>query len=99
MLADEDTEKRLITAAHPDRLRILDLCAHSDLTVCKLAQILDLPRKRVERHVRLLAKADFLCCNGQPSAVLISMEEATTAGSFNCWSISSPTRMDIMRWT
>ncbi|WP_292505160.1 winged helix-turn-helix domain-containing protein [Mesorhizobium sp.] len=56
---------RLRTAAHFDRLRILGLCAHADLTVCELAKILDLPRKRVERHVRLLARADLLFCSGQ----------------------------------
>lgn len=56
---------RLRTAAHLDRLRILGLCAHADLTVCELADILDLRRDRVVRHVRLLARADFLCCNEQ----------------------------------
>ncbi|TIL83391.1 MAG: winged helix-turn-helix transcriptional regulator [Mesorhizobium sp.] len=56
---------RLITAAHLDRLRILGLCAHADLTVCELAEILDLHRQRVARHVRLLARADFLYGNGQ----------------------------------
>lgn len=56
---------RLRTAAHLDRLRILGLCAHADLTICELADILDLRRDRVVRHVRLLARADFLCCNEQ----------------------------------
>lgn len=54
---------RLRTAAHFDRLRILGLCAHADLTVCELTEILGLRRERVLRHVRLLARADFLCCN------------------------------------
>ncbi|PBB80032.1 transcriptional regulator [Mesorhizobium sp. WSM3879] len=56
---------RLMTAAHIDRLRILGLCAHADLTVCELAEILDLRRERVARHVRRLTRADFLCGNGQ----------------------------------
>ncbi|CDX30384.1 Transcriptional regulator [Mesorhizobium plurifarium] len=56
---------RLRAAAHFDRLRILGLCAHADLTVCELADILDLRRDRVVRHVRLLARADFLCCDEQ----------------------------------
>lgn len=56
---------RLRTAAHLDRLRILGLCAHADLTVCELAEILGLGRKHVVRHVRLLARADFLCCHEQ----------------------------------
>ncbi|CDX53716.1 Transcriptional regulator [Mesorhizobium plurifarium] len=56
---------RLRTAAHLDRLRILGLCAHADLTVCELADILDLRRDRVVRHVRVLARAGFLGCNEQ----------------------------------
>ncbi|OBQ84925.1 transcriptional regulator [Mesorhizobium sp. WSM3873] len=56
---------RLMTAAYLDRLRILGLCAHADLTVCELAEILDLRREHVVRHVRRLARADFLCGNGQ----------------------------------
>lgn len=57
---------RLRTVAHFDRLRILGLCAHADLTVCELAEILGVRPERVVRHVRLLARADFLCCNEQP---------------------------------
>ncbi|MCV3211544.1 winged helix-turn-helix domain-containing protein [Mesorhizobium sp. YC-39] len=57
---------RLRTAAHLDRLRILGLCAHADLTVCELAEILGVRRERIVRHVRLLARADFLYCNEQP---------------------------------
>lgn len=56
---------RLMTAAHPDRLRILGLCAHADLAVRELAEILDLRRERVARHVQMLARADFLCRNRQ----------------------------------
>ncbi|PBB40092.1 transcriptional regulator [Mesorhizobium sp. WSM3866] len=56
---------RLTTTAHLDRLRILGLCAHADLTVRELSEILDLRRERVARHVRLLARSDFLCGNGQ----------------------------------
>ncbi|WP_235984606.1 ArsR/SmtB family transcription factor [Mesorhizobium neociceri] len=56
---------RLKIAAHLDRLRILGLCAHADLTVRELAEILDLRRQRVARHVRMLARADFVCGNGQ----------------------------------
>lgn len=57
---------RLRTAAHFDRLRILGLCAHADLTVCELAEILGVRRERVVGHVRLLARADFLYWNEQP---------------------------------
>jgi DNA-binding transcriptional ArsR family regulator len=56
---------RLRTVAHLDRLRILELCAHADLTVCELAEILGLRRERVVQHIRLLARADFLCSDEQ----------------------------------
>lgn len=80
---------RLRTAAHLDRFRILGLCAHADLTVCQLAQILGLRREHVARHVRLLARADFLyCTNDVRGARTISKQEVRTAGWFNCWLIS-----------
>ncbi|TIX39658.1 MAG: winged helix-turn-helix transcriptional regulator, partial [Mesorhizobium sp.] len=53
---------RLRRAAHLDRLRILGLCAHADLTVGELADITSLPREQVRRHVRRLVRANFLCC-------------------------------------
>lgn len=56
---------RLRTAARLDRLRILGLCAHADLTVGELADITSLPREQVRRHVRRLVRANFLCCNEQ----------------------------------
>ncbi|RWX58946.1 ArsR family transcriptional regulator [Mesorhizobium sp. M2A.F.Ca.ET.039.01.1.1] len=56
---------RLQTAAHLDRLRILGLCAHADLTICGLAEVLGLRREQVVRHVRVLTRANFLCCNEQ----------------------------------
>ncbi|TIL80234.1 MAG: winged helix-turn-helix transcriptional regulator [Mesorhizobium sp.] len=56
---------RLKTLADIDRLRILGLCARADLTLCELAEILDLPRKRVERHIAVLVAANLVSCNGQ----------------------------------
>lgn len=57
--------RRLRAAAHRDRLRILGLCAHADLTVCELAEVLALPREQVMGHARQLAKAGFLLGNEQ----------------------------------
>nr|WP_245446342.1 ArsR family transcriptional regulator [Mesorhizobium kowhaii] len=91
---------RLRTAAHLDRLRILGLCAHADLTVCQLAEILGLRREQVVRHVRLLVRADLLWCNEQLRGLrTISKQEARTAVWFNCWSISCPTAMAIINET
>ncbi|RUW33140.1 MAG: ArsR family transcriptional regulator [Mesorhizobium sp.] len=56
---------RLRTVAHSDRLRILGLCAHADLTISELAEILGLRREHVVRQVRMLTRADFLCGNGR----------------------------------
>ncbi|WP_404926439.1 ArsR/SmtB family transcription factor [Mesorhizobium sp. ORM16] len=57
--------RRLKAAAHLDRLRILGLCAHADLTVCELAEVLSLSREHVVAHVRQLARAGFLLGNEQ----------------------------------
>ncbi|RWA97507.1 MAG: ArsR family transcriptional regulator [Mesorhizobium sp.] len=56
---------RLQTAAHLDRLRILGLCAHADLTICEVAKVLGLRREQVVRHVRVLTRAGFLLGNEQ----------------------------------
>ncbi|WP_352966065.1 ArsR family transcriptional regulator [Mesorhizobium sp. M1312] len=71
---------RLRAAAHLDRLRILGLCARADLTVCQLAEILGLPREHVVRHVRLLARADFLYCNEQRPWCLYHLKAGGNAG-------------------
>ncbi|KUM23126.1 hypothetical protein AU467_34355 [Mesorhizobium loti] len=91
---------RLRTAAHLDRLRILGLCAHAALTVSDLADILDLRRDRVVRHIRLLAKAGFLCCDDNARGVpTMSKQEAGMAVWHSCWSISCLTPMAIMKET
>ncbi|MER8899577.1 ArsR family transcriptional regulator [Mesorhizobium sp. M0676] len=87
-------------AAHPDRLRILGLCAHADLTVCELAEILSVCRERVARHVRLLARADFLCCNEQPPWRSYHRNAGSNDGGlFNYWSISCPIATAIINRT
>lgn len=50
----------LKAAAEPTRLRLLVLCAHSDLTVSELTQILDQSQPRVSRHLKLLCEAGLL---------------------------------------
>lgn len=55
---------RLLTglraAAEPTRLRLLALCAHSELTVTELTQILSQSQPRVSRHLKLLCEAGLL---------------------------------------
>lgn len=50
----------LKAAAEPTRLRLLALCAHCDLTVSELTQILGQSQPRVSRHLKLLCDAGLL---------------------------------------
>ncbi len=59
-----NTIEPLITAlravAEPTRLRLLALCAHGDLTVSELVDILSQSQPRVSRHLKLLTDAGLL---------------------------------------
>ena len=50
----------LRAAGEPTRLRLLALCAHMDLTVSQLTQILGQSQPRVSRHLKLLLEAGLL---------------------------------------
>lgn len=50
----------LKAAGEPTRLRLLALCAHSDLTVSDLTSILGQSQPRVSRHLKLLCDAGLL---------------------------------------
>lgn len=50
----------LRAGAEPTRLRILELCAHGELTVSELTQILGQSQPRVSRHLKLLCEAGLL---------------------------------------
>lgn len=50
----------LRAAAEPTRLRLLHLCAHDELTVSELTQILAQSQPRVSRHLKLLCDAGLL---------------------------------------
>ncbi|MCB2102734.1 MAG: metalloregulator ArsR/SmtB family transcription factor [Rhodobacterales bacterium] len=50
----------LRAVAEPTRLRLLALCAESDLTVSELMQILGQSQPRVSRHLKLLTEAGLL---------------------------------------
>jgi len=56
----DDLLTALKAAAEPTRLRLLVLCAHSDLTVSELTQILGQSQPRVSRHLKLLHEAGML---------------------------------------
>ncbi|MGE0253302.1 MAG: ArsR/SmtB family transcription factor [Alphaproteobacteria bacterium] len=50
----------LKAAAEPTRLRLLTLCARSELTVGELTQILGQSQPRLSRHLRLLCEAGLM---------------------------------------
>ena len=50
----------LRAAGEPTRLRLLTLCAHGELTVSELTQILGQSQPRVSRHLKLLCAAGLL---------------------------------------
>lgn len=50
----------LKAAAEPTRLRLLALCAHGELTVSELTQILGQSQPRVSRHLKMLCEAGLL---------------------------------------
>lgn len=56
----DDLLTALKGAAEPTRLRLLALCAHSDLTVSELTHILGQSQPRVSRHLKLLCDAGLL---------------------------------------
>ncbi len=56
----QDLLTALKAAAEPTRLRLLALCAHADLTVSDLTQILGQSQPRISRHLKLLSEARLL---------------------------------------
>ena len=50
----------LRAAGEPTRLRLLAVCAHGELTVSELTQILGQSQPRVSRHLKLLCEAGLL---------------------------------------
>ena len=56
----DDLLRGLRAAAEPTRLRLLAVCAHSELTVTELTQILAQSQPRISRHLKLLVEADLL---------------------------------------
>ncbi|MBV5325333.1 MAG: winged helix-turn-helix transcriptional regulator, partial [Rhodospirillaceae bacterium] len=55
--------KGLRASAEATRLRILGLCAHAELTVSDLVEILGQSQPRISRHLKLLVEAGVLVRN------------------------------------
>ena len=73
----------LRAAAEPTRLRLLALCAHAELTVTELTQILGQSQPRVSRHLKLLCEAGLIdrCREGTWAFYRLADERAGTASA------------------
>ncbi len=65
----------LRAAGEPTRLRLLALCAHGELSVSELTQILGQSQPRVSRHLKLLVEAGLLNRFREGSMVFYRLSE------------------------
>ena len=70
----------LRAAGEPTRLRLLALCAHAELSVTELTQILGQSQPRVSRHLKLLVEAGLLARFREGSQVFYRLAEHQRAG-------------------
>jgi ubiquinone/menaquinone biosynthesis C-methylase UbiE/DNA-binding transcriptional ArsR family regulator len=70
----------LRAAAEATRLRLVVLCAHGELTVSELAQILGQSQPRVSRHLKLLCDAGLVDRFREGSWVFYRLSAGTPAG-------------------
>lgn len=71
----------LRAAAEGTRLRILGLCAHAELTVSELVEILGQSQPRVSRHLRLLVESDLLERHREGNWACYRLSEAAGSGA------------------
>ena len=69
----------LRAAGEPTRLRLLALCAHGELSVTELTQILGQSQPRVSRHLKLLVEAGLLVRFREGSLVFYRIAESGEA--------------------
>ncbi len=70
----------LRAAGEATRLRILGLCAHAELTVTELVEILDQSQPRISRHLRLLVEAGLLRRHQEGNWACYRLSEAAAGG-------------------
>jgi ArsR family transcriptional regulator len=70
----------LRAAAEHTRLRILGLCAHAELTVSELVEILGQSQPRVSRHLKLLMEAGLLERHQEGNWAYFRIAESRPAG-------------------
>ncbi len=70
----------LRAAGEATRLRILGLCAHAELSVTELVEILDQSQPRISRHLRLLVEAGLLRRHQEGNWAYYRLSEAAAGG-------------------
>jgi len=70
----------LRAAGEATRLRILGLCAHAELSVTELVEILDQSQPRISRHLRLLVEAGLLRRHQEGNWAYYRLGEASASG-------------------
>jgi ubiquinone/menaquinone biosynthesis C-methylase UbiE/DNA-binding transcriptional ArsR family regulator len=70
----------LRAAGEATRLRVLGLCAHAELTVTELVEILDQSQPRISRHLRLLVEAGLLRRHQEGNWAYYRLSEAAAGG-------------------
>ncbi|MDY0872973.1 ArsR/SmtB family transcription factor [Dongia rigui] len=76
----EEILKGLRASAEATRLRILGLCAHAELTVSDLVEILGQSQPRISRHLKLLVEAGVLVRNQEGPWAWYRLPEEGTGG-------------------
>ncbi len=71
----DDLLQGLRAAAEATRLRILGLCAHGELSVGELCEVLGQSQPRVSRHLKLLVEAELLERHQEGSHVYFRLTE------------------------
>src|SRR6516165_4791665 len=71
----------LRAAAEATRLRLVILCAHGELTVSELAQILGQSQPRVSRHLKLLCEAGLVDRFREGSWVFYRLRQSSPVGA------------------
>lgn len=77
----DDLLATLKAAAEPTRLRLLALCAHGELSVTELTQILGQSQPRVSRHLKLLGDAGLLERFREGTFAFFRLAESGPAGA------------------
>ena len=70
----------LRAAGEATRLRIIGLCAHAELSVTELVEILDQSQPRISRHLRLLVEAGLLRRHQEGNWAYYRLGEAAASG-------------------